>query len=349
MKLRRIPLPDRTHPPFLPTRVLAGITLLATQATCFRHAIAQPCITEIEIPDNPPPGTEVRKDIAITPDGAVWFTQLELNRIGRFNPKTNQFANFDIPTFDSRPHSIDVDSQGTIWFTEINADQIGELDQVTGVFTEHPTPTRDSKPYGLAIDKLDRIWFTEMNVPGIGMLDPLTGVFTEWKLDPTIDSATNIAVDRDGSSVWITQLQKGRLLHLDPKTEAVERFPIPGPANPHSLAIDPLGNIWFSDLGNDAIGRLNLANKRFKLFKVPSPDADPHGMILDARRKAIWFTEVGASKVAVLFPLKNKFIELSTPTNAAGAYFVARSPVDDEIWFTEGEAPNIGRLPCTAR
>jgi streptogramin lyase len=72
------------------------------------------------------------------------------NKIGKFQPRTEQFKEFDIPTPSSGPHGLVIDrkSGNSIWFTEMRGSKIGKLDAETGrVIDEFPTPSPNSGPH----------------------------------------------------------------------------------------------------------------------------------------------------------------------------------------------------------
>jgi virginiamycin B lyase len=331
--------------------VSLGLVLISLNALTAAAALAaeSPCVVEVEIPDSPPVGITIRRDLAIDADGIVWFTQLELNQIGRFDPATSEFALFDIPTPDSGPHSIAVDSQGIVWFTETEGHQIGQFDPVSQTFIEEPTPTPGSKPYGITVDTRDNVWFTEMNAVAIGLRLARLGRMIEYRLNPLTDSVENLTVDPATGDVWVSELARGKLARLNPITGVISRFTIPYLFSaPHSVAVDAAGRVWFSDVVRNQIGRLEPATGTFRRFLIPTRPAVSHGIIVDSRG-LVWFTELDGNKVAVLIPqLFNLILEFAVPTPGGGPYFVAEAP-DGEIWFTEAHAPFIGRLPCTAR
>ncbi|HEY5974926.1 MAG TPA: hypothetical protein VIU41_09300, partial [Geobacteraceae bacterium] len=55
-------------------------------------------------------------DPAVTPDGALWYTGMRANTLGRLDPLTGQFREFPLPV-GSGPHGLVADPQGRIWFT----------------------------------------------------------------------------------------------------------------------------------------------------------------------------------------------------------------------------------------
>ena len=69
----------------------------------------------------------------------MWFTETFGNRIGLFKPSTGEFVVADIPTPDSWPGGLDIDSQGNVWFTEQLANKIGVLFSATPKKTTTPT------------------------------------------------------------------------------------------------------------------------------------------------------------------------------------------------------------------
>jgi virginiamycin B lyase len=59
-------------------------------------------------------------------DGALWFTELAGNKVGRIST-AGAIAEFAIPTPDSGPWGITAGPDGAMWFTESAAVQIGRI------------------------------------------------------------------------------------------------------------------------------------------------------------------------------------------------------------------------------
>jgi virginiamycin B lyase len=303
------------------------------------------CVVEIAIPGGPM-GT-IRTGLDVASDGMVWLTRLELNQIGKYDPTLGQFQFFTIPSPNTGPHSVAVDQSGDVWFTEINAHRIGVFHPGTGQFQEFPPPTPISMPYGMAVASNGDIWFTEMAAIKVGRYRPSTGLFKEFPLNPSLDSAANIALDEMTGVVWVTGLDTGNMIRLNPSTGAITRYDLPGTGAPHSASVDTSGRAWFTDIQNNAIGGLDPATGQIREFTIPTSNATSHGIAMDSRRLLVWFTELNGNKVGVLNPIRPRFIEGRVPTAGSKPYFISQAP-DGEIWFTEGDAPNIGHLPCSA-
>ncbi len=70
------------------------------------------------------------QDIAIGPDGAIWFAEPLVNKIARAGAAAGagfNFTEFNIPTPGSTPTKLVAGPDGNLWFTENNGNQIGRL------------------------------------------------------------------------------------------------------------------------------------------------------------------------------------------------------------------------------
>src|SRR5438105_15610191 len=71
-------------------------------------------LTEINLPTP----NAYPHSIAVTPDGSLWFTELQANKLGTYDPQTQRFREFTVPTAGSNPHGIGAAPDGAIWTTE---------------------------------------------------------------------------------------------------------------------------------------------------------------------------------------------------------------------------------------
>jgi hypothetical protein len=78
------------------------------------------------------------RNIALGPDGNLWFTELEGHKIGKITSK-GDIIEFPIPSERCGPHSIVAGPDGALWFTEYNLEKIGRI-TTKGEITEFPTP-----------------------------------------------------------------------------------------------------------------------------------------------------------------------------------------------------------------
>jgi len=77
-------------------------------------------------------------------DGNVWYADMNGNNITRFNPKTEKFTEFRIPSRPDRTYArfIGADAKGRIWFTEYFGDKIGYVDPAGAENSRHLASAR---------------------------------------------------------------------------------------------------------------------------------------------------------------------------------------------------------------
>lgn len=106
------------------TTVLSIVCLPAVVHVSRAVAASGPTVSEYLVPDGG--GTPLAGGCsAITgPDGDVWFPEFERGWIGRYNPTTHVITQEPLPTLESAPGAVIVDSQGYIWTDEFLGDKI---------------------------------------------------------------------------------------------------------------------------------------------------------------------------------------------------------------------------------
>src|SRR5450432_2668287 len=153
--------------------VSAGLALLGL----FRGAAQAQLVTEFGF------GTSISASAGPTgitagPDGNVWFTENNGNRIGRITPAgvVTEFS-AGISPF-AGPTGITVGPDGNLWFTE-SADRIGRI-TTSGVVTEFSAGiTSGAQPDGIAAGPDGNLWFTELTGNRVGRITP-AGAVTEF-------------------------------------------------------------------------------------------------------------------------------------------------------------------------
>ena len=120
-----------------------------------------------------PTAMSAPEGITVGPDGAIWFTENAVNRIGRIptsatasNPGISEYP---IPTLMSHPFAISA-SADALWFTECGVSQIGRISTDGSLVLEFPIPTAASAPQGLTAGPDGAQWFTESKGNNIGRI-----------------------------------------------------------------------------------------------------------------------------------------------------------------------------------
>ena len=105
--------------------------------------------------------------ITAGPDGNLWFTEFNGNKIGRITT-AGVVTEFAVPTADSGPVGITAGPDGNLWFTE-ERNNIGRI-TTAGAITEFAVPTANSEPFGITAGPDGNLWFTEEGGNNIGQL-----------------------------------------------------------------------------------------------------------------------------------------------------------------------------------
>ena len=82
------------------------------------------------------PTAGIVNGITAGPDGNLWFTETNANKIGKISPATGVVTEFNIPTANAGPHGITYSPDGNLWFTETSGN-IGKI-STDGKITEYP-------------------------------------------------------------------------------------------------------------------------------------------------------------------------------------------------------------------
>ena len=232
-------------------------------------------------------------DVAVGPEGELWFTEERANKIGRLDPTSGVFHEYTLETPGAAPHGIAIDRAGDVWFTANAKGFIGRLDPVKGLFTKYPLPDRHaSDPHSLAFDREGALWFTVEKAGIVGKLDPRTGEFALRPLARENALPYGVAIGKDGAP-YVAELGANQIARVDPATMDVREFPLPQAARPRRVAVAPNGYLYFTDFAAGKIGRLDTATGLVSEWSSPSgPRAQPYGLAITGDGQ-VWYVETG--------------------------------------------------------
>jgi streptogramin lyase len=111
--------------------------------------------------------------ITAGPDGNLWFTEWNGNKIGKITP-AGTITEYTIPTGGSYPVAITAGPDGNLWFTEQLGNNIGKI-TTSGTITEYAIPTGGSYPHGITAGPDGNLWFTEYYGNNIGKVSGIDG------------------------------------------------------------------------------------------------------------------------------------------------------------------------------
>jgi virginiamycin B lyase len=262
------------------------------------HPVLAPGDVKVSFREWPLPTKGSRPhDPLATPDGAIWYTGMFSNKLGRVDPGTGRIREYPLTTAESGPHGLAVDDAGHIWFTANRKGYIGELDPETGHITEYPLDARD--PHTPLFDQKGMLWFTAQGANKVGRLDPGTGK-AELITLPTPRSNPYGLVISSAGVPFFAEFGGNRIGSLDPATMKLTEYDLPhDDARPRRIAIDGNDVLWYSDYARGYLGRFDPETGDMREWASPSgPQSRPYGIAYT--RGAVWYVETGVTPNALV-------------------------------------------------
>ncbi|MEE2986471.1 MAG: Lyase-like protein [Nitrospinota bacterium] len=118
-------------------------------------------------------------------------------------------------------------------------------------------------------------------------------------------------------------------------------------SSPSDLAFDAQGNLWFTEINGNKIGKLVPSetepgtSKGIQEYELPNPNSKPNYLIV-SKDGQVWFSEM-AGRIGRLDPATGKISEYPVPTPKSEPHHLAEGD-DGSIWFLEFETNKIARL-----
>jgi virginiamycin B lyase len=321
------------------------VLLLASADT----AAAQ-TITEFPIP------TAAYRIVA-GPDGALWFSEIGRNNIGRITT-AGTVTEFAIPA--PAPVRVDIStniavgSDCALWFGldtsipggpgsfAVPSAAIGRI-TTSGEVSKFLLPSPFSKPwFGLTSGPDGALWFTEFLLGKRIRRITTAGAVTEFPLPSAAQAPLGITSGADGA-LWFTEAVTNKIggkIGRITTTGEFSEFLVPTPNSvPFGITAGPDGALWFTELTGNKIGRITTTGE-FSEWLIPTPNSQPFE-ITAGPDGALWFTERIANKIGTI-TTTGEFSEFLVPTPNSGPSGITAG-LDGALWFTSGD--KIGRIP----
>jgi streptogramin lyase len=155
----------------------------------------------------------------------------------------------------------------------------------------------------ITFDSKGNIWSTDTRRSAISFLNPATGEHKYYLTPHSSWKPHGIAIDRD-DTVWFAALKVG-VVHFDPKTGSWDAYGKTTDTHRDMGGLTPFidskGNVYWTDIRFNKIGRVDRATGTWKHFDSPTRNGSPYGGVVD-RQDRFWWNEFHACGVAVYDP-----------------------------------------------
>ncbi len=123
-------------------------------------------------------------NVIVAKNDIVWFVMHLGNSLVRFDPASEEFTEFLLPTKNAQPYDLAEDPKGRIWFIEKNGGRFGFLDTAKKKITEIPLP-QGTQLMGIAVDDAGLVYLSEVSENYIGRYEPETRKFKKFPIPAT--------------------------------------------------------------------------------------------------------------------------------------------------------------------
>jgi virginiamycin B lyase len=290
--------------------------------------------------------------ISVAPDGRVWFSGIQRHKLVVFDPKTEAFKCWDIPTELGRPHGIKVDSYGMVWVTVTGLPQnkVTMFDPKTELFTDYYMPYTPQKfmyPHTIVMDNANNPVFSFEYGDAIGRINRTTGQLQIWQVPTHRARPYGLEVAKDGI-IWAVEFLGNKIVRIDPKTGAVKEYAHPRLADDpgtRRMALDSQGRLWFGEHEHGSIGMFDPKTETWKSWRAPANGGRPidiYSFNVD-KNDRIWYSHFGGNYIGRFDPKTEKFSlypHISRPINCRLMDIAA----DGTLWCMGSGSPNLVRL-----
>jgi streptogramin lyase len=310
--------------------------------------------------------------ITPSPNGTIWFTSYGAHdSLFEIDPMASSPVSIERPleATSFQPWWVAPGVDGRLYFSTNASDSFGALNTATGTndatFYGGGNP---AKPFAFVSGPDGRLWATEPrdgSANGLGTNDKI-GINAPG-FPPSVDVGVgNLTGNADplgiavgagdqsgvnGPSLWVTEFTGNRIARVVPMASAggpfgsvTEYATLPAGSKPYSIVLGPDGNMWFTEIGTDKVGRFappvnsgdGISIQQFSLPAGGEPQAIAAGP--DGN---MWIAQTGASKIIRMNLSGQVTGEFTTPSPAPNN--IVPGP-DGNLWYTTYDGNMVGRI-----
>ncbi len=285
----------------------------------------------------------MQHDLTVHPDGTIYSVDTNQDALYRLDPRTSERRVWAIPRGDSplggvfagvgtilapnsnshvAPHSLQVAPDGSIWTTLCLGNKIGRFDPGAETWTIFELE-EGLYPHTLRFDQKGRVWYTLAVSNHIGMIDPASGRRETIRL-PARSWSQAIALRLTPAVLWLSHY----VSMADQAAGAGEGVNLP---IPYGIDIAPDGGVWFSQLNERRIGRLDPDTHAIEM--IDTPFSGPRRLRFDSKGN-LWIAGFSSALVARYSPSTGEFTTWKLPIEGVETpYALNVDRNTDTVWI----------------
>jgi streptogramin lyase len=312
--------------------MLVALAAPASALAIDEFPVTNPC------PAAPPStggGTCQPAGIAAGPDGALWFTEENGDRIGRITT-AGSITEVQLAS-GTHPTKIAAGPDGRLWFTESGTNQVGAINPSTMAIDI--TVSTGSQPDGITAGPDGNLWITEFGGDAVRRITSGGSISPPFSTGAGSDPG-DITIGPDGR-LWFTESNDtigSSSIGAITTGGGVSHYALPALSDPSGITSTG-GALWFTEFGANVIGRISTTG----VIAPPSPGGNQPSGIAAGSDGALWFTETAGNAIGRITTAGSLTNEFAVPTPNSAPGDIAAGP-DGALWFTEFVGNRIGRI-----
>lgn len=214
------------------------------------------------------------------------------------------------------------------------------------VIREYEVPRPNAIREAITLADSRMLWTADVSANRIVRIDAATGELRDFEIpSPKIMGPHTLVRARDGA-LWVAPFFNSIIARLDPRTERWQTWQIAtqegGPIgihdltfdSSHELVTDRRGWIWYSDIGNNAVGRFDPRTGKSAVHRTPpvpgrEGDEQLYGIVMSSDRTRVWYSQLGIGVFGSFNVETQKFENVVTlPDRNAGPRRLAMAEQD---------------------
>ncbi len=310
--------------------------------------------------------------LAIVTDyqGNVWFAETNTGNIGKFDPSSESFTEYENPMWPPSGRSMmwgmDYSPDGSLWYTDETFDSVWRFTPDDGKYQRLPYPTEgDSLPQKLKVDGA-QIIVNDFTGNKITFLDPTQSdeELSFLSLPSPMDNSVtgDFAID-DQNNVWYTNWvfqQGGVLVKFDqegyrsnaantgeeflPLFEYIDVLPLPSELlTPNGVTFTDDGKLWLVDTSSSNFFSFNPEDEKFTQFRTSDPPESTYGnysgIIKTPISRPYWVDANDSGKIVFNEQTANRIAVMDPKSQTLVEYFV---PSMNPNWGDCGDMEDCG-------
>ena len=300
----------------------------------------------------------MQHDLVVHPDGRIYSVDMMQDELYRFDPETEARDAFPLPQGDLPlggvfgaasgplppyanahvgPHSLQVAPDGAIWMTLALGSQLARFDTDSEEWQIHDLE-EGIYPHTLRFDHAGRIWYTMAVSNHVGLLDPATGKQKSIRL-PATSFRQAVALRAIPIMLWLSQYIDISGVVSGEGGGAGVRMPVP-----YGIDVAPDGTIWFSQLNEHRIGRIDPDTLDVEMIETPF--SAPRRLRFDSQGR-LWIPGFSSGLISRFYPESREFKSYPLPIEPVGTetpYALNVQPGTDSIWICGTNSDSLIRF-----